>query len=143
MKKYKFSALEKYFKYQNEDRIDLTFKEIENILGFKLSPSAYKHRAYWSLTDFNTFPNAWLNSGYKLNKINLERQKVQFLKNDFEEKVTIQPSSPPVKRSKDIDINLLIEKIDKFLHEIDKDENSRYLSWEHCYRQFDCLKISP
>lgn len=140
MKKYKFSALEKYFKYQNEDRIDLTFKEIENILGFKLSPSAYKHRAYWSSSKTHTLTKTWLNSGYKMNKINLQTQEVQFLKNDFEKKENIQPINPPVKRSKDIDTNLLIEKIDKFLDEIDKDENSRYMSWEHCYRQFRVSK---
>ena len=44
----KFLELENYFKSCLKEKISLTFNEIEYVLGFSLSPSAYDYVAYWN-----------------------------------------------------------------------------------------------
>lgn len=50
MKEYKFLPFGKYLENSNDELIELTFDDIEKISGQALSDSAYKYRAYWSLS---------------------------------------------------------------------------------------------
>ncbi|MEG0371041.1 MAG: hypothetical protein RR645_01975, partial [Clostridium sp.] len=69
---YKFGSLEEYFKQCNSEFVELTFQEIEEIIGGKLCESAYKYSGYWYPSKTHTITNAWVNVGYKLNKVCLE-----------------------------------------------------------------------
>ena len=46
----KFFELQNYIKKSNQERLTMTFIEIENVLGFKLCSSARKHVEYWANT---------------------------------------------------------------------------------------------
>lgn len=60
--------------------ISFTYQEIEEILDFKLPPSAYKHRPWWANDISHTHAKAWLNAGWKVDKVILGSY-VLFLKN--------------------------------------------------------------
>jgi len=79
-KKWKFRALEDYFAKTNATPVTLTFKEIENIIGFKLCESAYKYSAYWYQVRKGTISNAWENQNYEILRIDLEKKKITFRK---------------------------------------------------------------
>ncbi len=76
---WRFLPLKKWFAKRSSASITLTFKEIEDILGRKLSPSTRKHSSRWyTRPDQNAMAEAWLTEGYKLAKLNLERERVTF-----------------------------------------------------------------
>jgi len=76
MKKYR--PLGDYLVKQYNVSASLTFQEIEKILGFTLPPSAYNHRAWWANNPSHPQAGSWLNVGWKVSKVNLEK-KVAFL----------------------------------------------------------------
>lgn len=76
--KWKFRALEDYFRKTTTTPITLTFKEIEKILEFGLCQSAYKYPAYWFQAKKGNISNAWSNQNYEILKLNIENQKVIF-----------------------------------------------------------------
>lgn len=142
MKEYKFLPLEKYLENSNDELIELTFDDIEKILGQALSDSAYKYRAYCSLSKTHTFPNSWLNAGYRIGELDLQEQRVLYRKRGA--KVEVNKENKEIKKSEVknylLNIDFAILKIDKYMAEINRDENARYLSWEYCYKQFGLLK---
>ncbi len=148
MKGSKFLEFENYLKISKQDHIELTFAQIEGILGNKLSPSAYNHIAYWHLSETHTFPIAWINAGYKLDKLNLKGQTVSFLKDGAESSINKLPETKQIHKltlydyieKPQIDIDFAISKADEILEIINSDENSRYKSWEHCYTKFTGCK---
>lgn len=74
-----FMPLKKWFAKQNDASFTLKFKEIETILGRELSPSARKHSSRWyTLPDQNAMAEAWVTEGYKLFKLDFEREKATF-----------------------------------------------------------------
>lgn len=74
-----FMPLKKWFSKKNCASITLTFGEIETILGRKLSPSARKHSSRWyTRPDQNAMAEAWVTEGYKLFKLDLDKQKATF-----------------------------------------------------------------
>lgn len=75
----KFYRLENYLKSKTDDSFTLTFKEVEMILGFRLSPSAYNYHAYWSPSKTHTLPNMILECGYKVSP-NLKERVISFYK---------------------------------------------------------------
>jgi len=80
---YKFQKLKDFFSNQRNKRIVLTFKQIEEILGFKLCDSAYKHRVYWNdkSSPTHTFTKAWTEAGYEVEDYSeITKRKVTFVK---------------------------------------------------------------
>ena len=74
-----FMPLKKWFAERSEASITLTFQEIERILGRKLSPSVRKYTSRWyTRPDRNVMAEAWVTEGYKLFKVDLEREKATF-----------------------------------------------------------------
>lgn len=57
----KYYPLEKYLSEIEAKKLQLSFAEIESILGFALPSSAYKYSEWWS-NGSHTHANAWLNS---------------------------------------------------------------------------------
>lgn len=74
-----FMPLKKWFAKRTEASITLTFKEIERILGRKLSPSVREYPSRWyTRPDQNAMAEAWVTEGYKLFKLDFEREKATF-----------------------------------------------------------------
>src|SRR4051812_2574688 len=50
----------------------VTFGEIERILGFKLPPSARRHRPWWSNNpDNSAITKAWLGAGFRTERVDM------------------------------------------------------------------------
>ncbi len=141
----KFANLHRYFSELNEDELTMTFKEMENIIGENLSKSAYQYPAYWYDSKTHMLPKSWIENGYKMEGLSLKEQKVTFRKisvntinkNTYIEKSnTINVVKRGIRNQPTITIDKVLVGINKFYSDLEADENARYLSWEHCYKQF-------
>ncbi len=77
-KKYRF--LSDYLIKNGQDRIKLSFNEIEKLLCFRLPKSALVHRAFWSNTTTHSIALSWLNVGYETVEIDLDNEYIIFEK---------------------------------------------------------------
>jgi len=93
----KFDKLTKYLSSLNDDVIEISFSKIEEIIGEKLTKSAYQHAAYWSADNggTHTLAIAILNAGFKVSpdlikkKIILRRENnTKNTSHYYEKKVT-------------------------------------------------------
>ncbi len=66
----KYYPLEKYLSENKAKRLQLSFAEIESILGFTLPPAACKYSAWWSNGSHN-HANAWLNPNWTVSEYRL------------------------------------------------------------------------
>ncbi|RVT86697.1 hypothetical protein DXV76_01000 [Rhodobacteraceae bacterium CCMM004] len=72
----------------------MTFSEIEKIIAGRLPASARKHRAWWSNNPSNSvITHAWLGAGYRTAQVNLEGERVTFVRSD--DRPGGDPSAPP------------------------------------------------
>ena len=76
----KYYSFTNYLRNSNLDHLEMTFDEIENILGFNLPSSIRKHRANWSNTTTLSFPCSWLKAGYKTREVDMFKETVTFYK---------------------------------------------------------------
>ncbi len=77
----KYAPLAEFLKEQSPVVFSCTFSEIEDVLGFKLPPSAYQHRAWWSNNpDNNVMTKTWLTAGFETMNVNIEEHTVFFRK---------------------------------------------------------------
>ena len=58
----------------------MNFKEIESVIGTKLSNSAYKYAEFWSNTKSHSSAFGWMNAGYRSLNVNLTNQTIEFVK---------------------------------------------------------------
>ena len=80
----------------------LTFKEIEDVLGFSLPHSAYIYRAWWSNpTSPKNHPHAqsWLKAGWKVVSVDLPKKKVHFLRSNSDTTNNAMPPTQNVKQA--------------------------------------------
>jgi len=79
---YKYQNLLDYLKAKKpeQDRIILTFAEIESILGFDLPPSARFHRPWWGNESKGTHTHrlSWMNAGWLVDGVDLVNSSVSF-----------------------------------------------------------------
>lgn len=71
----KFIALTAYLEKCGMDELKMTFSEIEKIIGFRLSDSAYTYPAQWSNSESQSFAFGWLNAGYITRQVNIPQQR--------------------------------------------------------------------
>lgn len=77
----KYAALEKFLESKGHERIPMTFSDIEKVIDDDLPPSARKHRAWWSNNPSNSvITYSWLAAGYRTAEVNLEGEKVTFVR---------------------------------------------------------------
>lgn len=74
----KYRLLSDYLHDSKDNRVSLTFSDIENMLGFKLPPSAYTHRAFWANTTSHSIALSWLGVGYETVEVDIEKGIVAF-----------------------------------------------------------------
>jgi len=77
----KYAPLGAFLNTQGSVIFSCSFKELEDVLGFKLPSSAYRHRAWWSNNpDNNVMTKAWLAAGFETVNVNMEEHTVFFRK---------------------------------------------------------------
>lgn len=76
----KYRALTNYLKNSGKEQLRLTFEEIENIIGFKLSPSAYNNRANWANSTSQSLAYGWLKANYRTVEVDMIKRYVVFEK---------------------------------------------------------------
>lgn len=77
----KYAPLSNFLNAQGSLIFSCTFSELEEALKFKLPPSAYQHRAWWSNNpDNNVMTKTWLAAGFETVNVNMEEHTVFFRK---------------------------------------------------------------
>ena len=72
-----YDPLGEYLKNLEQSSVTLTFEQIEKIIGFTLPASSYTYRAWWS-NGGHSHSYAWLNSGYEVDTVMLNKKIVKF-----------------------------------------------------------------
>lgn len=113
----KYDRLKEFLINSDEDMIDISFDEIENILLFPLPSSAYVHNAWWS-NKGHSHAKAWTDAGYIVGSVKLKEKTLKLekklIKNKSEKQKNIennysqkQHKNDIVKGKKEKAINLL------------------------------------
>lgn len=77
----KFEPLTAYLGSLPTSERRVTFSEIERILGFKLPPSARRHRPWWSNNpDNSAITKAWLAAGFRTEQVDMAGETLVFRK---------------------------------------------------------------
>ena len=77
----KYDHLAAHLRGSRQAFLPMTFDNIEHIVGTKLPPSAFKHRAWWSNNPNNSvITHAWLEAGYKTADVDMAGRKLVFRK---------------------------------------------------------------
>jgi hypothetical protein len=75
----KYDALGDYLKRQRQDRVPMTFKEVEAVTGVKLPVSAHKYRPWWSNNSHrHVITKVWLDAGFVSEQVDMEKRKLVF-----------------------------------------------------------------
>lgn len=73
----KYREHSSWLAHQERDRIDVTFGQVEEIIGFPLPASARRHNAYWSGGQpGSTVGNAIRDAGWRAANLNLTGERV-------------------------------------------------------------------
>ena len=77
----KYYSLEQYLRNNPNTKITLTFREIEEILGFSLPNSAHTYPdAWWGNDITHTQACSWLNAGWEVKSVNMTALSVTFVR---------------------------------------------------------------
>ena len=76
-----YSPLYEYLRSLGQEKVNMSFSEIETILGFTLPKSAYAFRAWWADSGHSQ-ANAWLHAGYKVDKVDIPGKVVMLRRID-------------------------------------------------------------
>lgn len=85
----KYRALWRWLREQTTERVELTFEQVEQIIGGPLPPSCRLHLAHWYGFDGSAVARAVLDAGWKATAVDLQRETVAFLPQQPE-----QPTAP-------------------------------------------------
>jgi hypothetical protein len=76
----KYAALGEYLRRQTVGRVQLTFADIERIIGGKL-PASQRYPAWWSNNPSNnTMTQVWLDAGFETEQVDIAARKLVFCK---------------------------------------------------------------
>ena len=77
----KYEPLQAHLESVGFDRIRMTFRQIEQVIGSELPGSARKYRAWWSNNPSNSvMTRAWLGAGYMTEGVSMEHEFLTFRK---------------------------------------------------------------
>jgi hypothetical protein len=75
----RYDKLKHFLRNAKGTDVDMTFAQIEGVLGRALPPSAFKHRAWWSNNpDNNVMTKAWLEAGYQTVVVDMAARMLTF-----------------------------------------------------------------
>ena len=87
--KAKYTPLKTSLVRNAASELPLRFDEIERIIGAKLPPVAFDHRAWLSNNPSNSVATrAWLDAGYKTERVDMGSRKLVF------RRISLAPSPP-------------------------------------------------
>jgi hypothetical protein len=93
-------------------RLELSFEEIERVLGFALPASARSYPAWWSNSGgTHVQAQSWMSAGFRTENVDLVRERVSFVPEtvtgfsemkqaEFDADQTAKPSAKPAPRGK-------------------------------------------
>ena len=74
-----YQPLAQYLKENGSNRVPMSFKDVESVIGRKLPPSAYRHRPWWANeARGHSHAKAWLDAGYETEQVDMASQKLVF-----------------------------------------------------------------
>jgi hypothetical protein len=81
----RYSRLEVYFAKTDQDRVELTFKEIEKIISFPLPAKAQIDLKWWDNNPFTPpcRPKPWQTAGFKVSAVDLINGKILFIRDGY------------------------------------------------------------
>ena len=75
----KYDPLNRHLRTQRLAEVPMTFSQIEQLIGTKLPPSAYRHRPWWANESSNhVHAKAWLDAGYQTEQVDMQSKKLVF-----------------------------------------------------------------
>lgn len=76
----KYFALHEFLSTQRGDRLELTFSDLEAVLGFRLPRGARSHKAWWGNgRSGHSQARAWLLAGWRVAIVDLDEERVDFI----------------------------------------------------------------
>lgn len=92
----KYSALTDHLAKQREQRVTMTFSDVERILGGSLPNSARTHRPWWANSSHgHVQARGWMDAGYESQDVDLATERLVFVRlNSAEPTETAQPAPP-------------------------------------------------
>jgi hypothetical protein len=104
----KYFALGEYLLAHSGDNIQLSFSDLEEILGFPLPKSALMYRTWWTNDRTHSHANnGWLSVGWRVSNINLENESVHFNRSE------ILRLDPPIIISKIVPLDNTLPTIER------------------------------
>ena len=91
----KYDPLNTFLRQNGENRIHLSFSQLESILSFTLGKSPRNHRAWWA-NGGHDHAAAWLDAGYKVDEVNFTRRYVVFAKDGATSQVEKKTKTPTI-----------------------------------------------
>jgi hypothetical protein len=77
----KYDPLRLYLRQQTQNRVPMTFQQIESVIGGALPASARKHRPWWANdARGHAHADAWLGEGYRTEEVDMEGEKLVFVR---------------------------------------------------------------
>ena len=77
----KYRKLAEFLLASGETRVQLTYSQIESILGFALPDTARNFpKSYWANTETHSYSSSWMAVGYKT-RVDVDTNTVTFIKN--------------------------------------------------------------
>lgn len=143
----KYADLTRFLSDKGQERVTVTFEELERLCG--LPGSAYQYPACWSNAGQTSLSYGWLLAGYIQETASIPAQQVVFRKAPEAAEAQLARMDAKVSRqtpvrcggigvvpAEKIELDGLTEGCNQFFDLISDDPHARYLSWEHCYRAF-------
>ena len=135
-----FIGLTTYLEKCGKDEIKLSFSDVERILGFQLSDSAYLHRTYWSNSESHPIAFGWLHAGYLSQHVDMKGKTVEFVKRTHQRHQIQGEAEKTVvvfrEKCATLTLDEAVRCIRIYFNETVKDSHGRYMSWRHCYNAF-------
>jgi len=76
---------------RGEDRVQLSFEQLEGLIGSKLPPSAHQHRSWWANDSVGHVQSQqWLDADWRVSYLNMTEQHVTFARIREREKAYIE-----------------------------------------------------
>ena len=72
----KYRTLKSYLEQSGGQKVELSFREVEEILRFKLPESAFRHREFWSNTASHPIAVSWLSAGYETVRVDMGKEQI-------------------------------------------------------------------
>ena len=74
----KYDGLTAYLESLDANYLNLSFRQIERIIGAKLPASARKYQAWWANDPSHVEAKAWLSAGWKTESVNVGGEELSF-----------------------------------------------------------------